>query len=340
MPFPDVGTSQWSRPLRDLHQARLPDRLRVHRQLLTDTSSSSRPPRTSLPTPGQRQLGLVRRGATTLRTRRSAPIGSIGHFKIGDLGNVRVVGGPRRQREPAGQGLRARHPGERSDQCSGVPSTPVLQLGAGEQRVVLHVYLANDRELTNMVYSPADDPDHDVGPPDLSCPTTRPARRYYWFIRPVQDRASRNPDPVSVNASATNAFRKVSPTVQLASPGNGSEQSDDVRFDWTDYLRHQPGARAYIGTAGQPGSSPSYQTAYLYHLQVSQSPVFSAQVTRRDRRPDDLHLDQCHAARGDALLAGPGDRRERERAPVEPDLDVEQAFGHSPPSSRRSTTPS
>ena len=78
-------------------------------------------------------------------------------------------------------------------------------------------------------------------------------------------------------ASATNAFRKVSPTVQLVSPGNGSEQSDDVRFDWTDYYTTNQGT-TYVGTGGQPGAAPSYQTAYLYHLQVSQSPVFSSLV--------------------------------------------------------------
>ena len=120
--------------------------------------------------------------------------------------------------------------------------------------------------------------------PPSQLPDNSAGTSYYWYIRPCKTDGKCNPDPVSVANSATNAFRKVSPTVQLVSPGNGSEQSDDVRFDWTDYYLTNQGT-SYVGTRGQPGTAPSYQTANVYHLQVSQSPVFSSLVV-------DANIDQ------------------------------------------------
>ncbi len=207
-----------------------------------------------------------------------------GHFEITDLASVdgwsvALDGGANR----AGRGCTLDIMVNVSNQCSGVPSTPVLSWAPVSNASYYLVYLSNDRELTNLVYSPQTTQNTMWVPPS-QLPDNSAGTSYYWYIRPCKTDGKCNPDPVSVANSATNAFRKVSPTVQLVSPGNGSEQSDDVRFDWTDYYLTNQGT-SYVGTGGQPGTAPSYQTANVYHLQVSQSPVFSSLVV-------DANIDQ------------------------------------------------
>jgi hypothetical protein len=99
---------------------------------------------------------------------------------------------------------------------------------------------------------------------------------YYWFIRPCKAVGKCGPDPISTNAAATNAFRKISPPVELLSPANNSTQSDDITFDWADYYVTNQAA-TYLG-----GAAPSHQTAQKYRIEISQSPTFATTVDTRE----------------------------------------------------------
>ena len=44
--------------------------------------------------------------------------------------------------------------------------------------------------------------------PPTQLPDNTAGTSYYWYIRACKTNGKCNPDPVSVNASATNAFRK------------------------------------------------------------------------------------------------------------------------------------
>ena len=242
-----------------------------HRQSPMSTSRRASGTGSSRPTTLQQRVEA--RLTTTTATSRSLT------SRVSSGWSVALDGNANR----AGQGCTLDIVVNVSNQCSGVPSTPVLSWAPVSNASYYLVYLSNDRELTNLVYSPQITQNTMWVPPS-QLPDNSAGTSYYWYVRPCKTDGKCNPDPVSVDASATNAFRKVSPTVQLVSPGNGSEQSDDVRFDWTDYYPTNQGT-SYVGTGGQPGTAPSYQTANLYHLQVSQSPVFSSLVV-------DANIDQ------------------------------------------------
>lgn len=170
------------------------------------------------------------------------------------------------------------------DICTGVPATPVLDWDPVPSASYYMVYLANDRELTNRVFGNAavipttTDTRWTLtsGMPKEALADNQAGQSYYWFIRPCKAVGKCGPDPISTNAAATNAFRKISPAVQLTAPADNSTQSDDITFDWADYYDTNQ-ATSYLD-----GAAPSPQTAQKYRIEISQSSTFATTVDTRE----------------------------------------------------------
>jgi hypothetical protein len=175
--------------------------------------------------------------------------------------------------------------------CEGVPATPVLDWQPVPGAAFYMVYVGQDREFTNMVYTGVPTvntrwtPDWDDRPVALS--DSQAGQAYYWFIRPCKAVNVCAPDPLSTSQSATNAFNKQSPEVQLVSPDQGaavpaSDGSRAVYFSWTDYLATNLGAVYEYSPGVAEGSR---QAAKQYHIQVSTSASFASPI-------DDRYVDQ------------------------------------------------
>ena len=166
--------------------------------------------------------------------------------------------------------------------CVGLPATPVLSWNPVPNASFYLVYLANDRELTNRIA--------DVNPyratattmfrPPSDLPDNTAGTSYFWYVRPCKSVNYCNPDPIGKANAATNAFRKISPAVEMQAPADGSTQTDLVTFSWKDYLSTNQ-AQFYNG-----GARPSYQTARGYHLQIAQSPTFNNNTIVDERTVD------------------------------------------------------
>ena len=174
--------------------------------------------------------------------------------------------------------------------CSGMSATPVLDWdpvpGAGGYQV----FVAEDPDFSQVVHDGIQTTNTRWTPSDQHTPNTLPDNEsgaaYYWYIRPcaqVFPTLGCGPDPRSQEDAGTNAFRKVSPKVTLEAPANGANIGDEVTFRWTDYhLTNQATAPTYGGT------TPPYQTAESYRLQVAQS----ATITDANAI-DDVVVDQA-----------------------------------------------
>ncbi len=174
--------------------------------------------------------------------------------------------------------------------CIGVPATPVLAWDPVPGAAAYVVYLAADQELTNLVVPPSTTTNTTWRPPsDLPDNTAQDA--YYWYVRPCKSTGPLlcNPDPVSTHAAATNAFRKLSPALQLLSPADSAAVTNEPTFSWKDYLDTNQ-AVTYAG-----GANASPQTARDYRIQISQSPTFNALV-------DDREVDQPFYTPNDRTL--------------------------------------
>lgn len=181
-------------------------------------------------------------------------------------------------------------PGTEEAQCEEVPATPVLDWDPVPGASHYIVYLAEDRELTNLVYrtptatnvtsSTRWTPRWNHTPKAL--PDSVAGTAYYWVIRPCRATGICAPDPVSTNAVASHAFEKHSPRVQLIGPRAqaGSQETptvaNDVRFDWEDYLLTNQRTTG-LGEL----SDSSHQAAMQYRFQVSTSPEFTKTLENR-----------------------------------------------------------
>jgi hypothetical protein len=223
------------------------------------------------------------------------PGGQYGQFTIADLA-------PASGQEVALDGLDAVSPtagctnslsdaDPTSQICTGVPATPVLKWDPEPGAAGYLIYLANDRELTNRVVNPYAVTTNTLWRPPNDLPDNTAQDAYYWFVRPCKslNPVMCNPDPISTNAAATNAFRKLSPAVSLQSPANGASVATDPSFSWSDYYATNQQIH-YTG-----GTDPSYQTARTYRIQISQSSTFSSTV-------DDREVDQPYYTPNDRTL--------------------------------------
>ncbi len=161
--------------------------------------------------------------------------------------------------------------------CAGVTSTPMLDWDPAPGATSYVVYLAHDRNFTNMV-----DGYGDIGSPSswvrtsntrfapfVALPDTQAGEAYYWFIRSCNaSGCGLTPD------EASNAFQKKSPEVGLVSPANNAVVADQVTFDWADYLDTNQ------STTDPATREHPTQAARSYRIQVSQNPSFAP--TRQD----------------------------------------------------------
>ncbi len=183
--------------------------------------------------------------------------------------------------------------------CTGVPTTPILSWDSTPGAAGYMVYLANDQSLTNLVTPAAVTTNTMWRPPGELADNTAQGS-YFWFVRPCKSVSPLicNPDPTSLQSSATNAFRKQSAPVALQTPGNGSTvtaaPTNAPLFTWTDYLNtNQQAANAYDGVA----NDASYQAARTYRVQISQKSDFTTllddrQIDQPFYSPSDLTLPQ------------------------------------------------
>ena len=172
-------------------------------------------------------------------------------------------------------------PATTPDRCSDVSATPVLDWESVPEAAFYRVYLARDRELTNLVYTTIPQTTnsrwtpHDKHSPK-ALPDSQAGQAYYWYIRPCKTVSICAPDPVSTLAAATNAFSKTSPPVALQEPASGaSVTTSQVRFTWDDY-RTTNATTTYAAT-GETGT----QSAMQYRIQVSTTRSFATLVDQR-----------------------------------------------------------
>ncbi|GAA5032893.1 hypothetical protein GCM10023258_32300 [Terrabacter aeriphilus] len=171
--------------------------------------------------------------------------------------------------------------------CTDVPTTPVLDWDSVPDASYYMVYVARDRELTNLVYPEPRIPrvtgsrwTPNIYNKPMALPDSQAGQAYYWYIRPCKANGVCGPDPVSTLAAATNAFSKTSPPVSLTSPAAGAAVANQVTFSWQDYLTTNA-ASTYAATGER-----STQTAMSYRIQVSQTRSFATLV-------DDKVVDQA-----------------------------------------------
>ncbi len=181
--------------------------------------------------------------------------------------------------------------------CTGVPATPTLSWNSIPGAAGYMVYLANDRDITNLVTDVAVTTNTMWRPPSELADNTAQGS-YFWYVRPCKSISPLlcNPDPASLQSAATNAFRKQSPPVALQTPANGGTvtgaPANAPLFTWTDYLTtNKQAANAYDGIA----EDPSYGAARTYRIQISQAFNFSTLL-------DDRELDQPFYSPSDRTL--------------------------------------
>ncbi|MGO4599716.1 hypothetical protein [Terrabacter sp. 2RAF25] len=214
--------------------------------------------------------------------------GDVGHFTIAELPRVsgqRIALNGSALDAGLGCSLPITSPATDPDPCHDVPTTPVLDWDPVPEAAYYMVYLARDRELTNLVYT---DPPRTTssrwtpaawhGP--MALPDSQAGQAYYWYVRPCKANGICAPDPVSTLAAADHGFSKTSPPVSLTAPASGAQVADDVTFTWADYLTTNQ-STAYDATAER-----GTQTAMRYHIQVSQTRSFATLI-------DDQFVDQA-----------------------------------------------
>jgi len=168
--------------------------------------------------------------------------------------------------------------------CENVTTTPVLDWNPVPEASYYMIYVARDRELTNLVYTSPPrttatrwTPTSDMYPSAL--PDSQAGTAYYWFVRPCKADSVCAPDPVSTLKAATNAFSKLSPRVAQLAPADGATVGNAVTFSWEDYL-----ATSQKTTWG-PTSEVGNQAAQRYHVQVSTTNSFATLL-------DEQYVDQ------------------------------------------------
>jgi hypothetical protein len=171
-------------------------------------------------------------------------------------------------------------PSSSLDICSGVPTTPVLDWEPIPGASHYMIYLAQDREFTNMVYAKIPETTNTRWTPTwASSPKaladSQAGKAYYWFVRPCKADGYCAPDPISTNKAATHAFDKKSPPVKLLSPAHGGTAANDVTFTWEDYKTTND-ATVYAASG-----ETSNQTAKQYRIQVSTTPTFTSLLENR-----------------------------------------------------------
>lgn len=169
------------------------------------------------------------------------------------------------------------------DICTNVPSTPVLDWDPVVGASAYLVYLAEDREMTNLVYPPMRTGNTrwtpHLGHTPKALPDNDANKAYYWFIRPCKWASACGPDPISNHNSATHAFSKTSPAVLLEAPVTETEITDGrIAFRWKDYLETNLESKYQAPGVLETDAESSNQAAQKYRIEVSTTNTFNSLV--------------------------------------------------------------
>ena len=96
--------------------------------------------------------------------------------------------------------------------CLGVPATPVLDWDSVPGAGLYMVYLGNDRELTNRLYTASKTSNSRWTPTAAmnieALADNQSGESYYWYIRPCKTLTVCGPDPISTDRAATTRSRR------------------------------------------------------------------------------------------------------------------------------------
>ncbi len=162
--------------------------------------------------------------------------------------------------------------------CENVPATPVLDWDPVPSAGGYEVLLAEDPDLTTLVQ--VDTTQNSRWNPRQAIADNESRPAYYWYVRPCKSIAPLvgcTKDPRSVEDVATNAFRKLSPKVELTSPAADASFANEVSFSWRDYRSTNTDAPLYAG-----GTRPSHQSGQKYRIQVSTTATFGNIIDARE----------------------------------------------------------
>ncbi len=202
--------------------------------------------------------------------------------------------------------------------CTTLADTPTIEwepvAGAGAYEVTL----ANDAEFTNEIkrYKTI----FTTLTPRESFLDQQAGQAIYWFVKPCVDYSLTRCGPnaqTNANDNAS-AFRKNSAAIEVLTPTAGQTIANQITFNWTAYL-----------TTNQALNPAVDQEARSYRIEVSTVRRLRVDLRRGDRRPDDLHAVQQDLPGRPALLAGPGDRRQRQHADEESGSPCEQGLARA-----------
>ena len=165
--------------------------------------------------------------------------------------------------------------------CSGVPTTPVLDWDPVPGASHYMIYLAQDRELTNMVYKTIPETTNSRWTPQwktspaATLPDSQAGKAVLLVYPSLQGRRSLRTGPDLHQQGSHARLRQESRPVKQISPAQNATAANDVTFTWQDY-KVTNDAATYAVTGEH-----STQTAKQYRIQVSTTPTFTGLVENR-----------------------------------------------------------
>ena len=155
-------------------------------------------------------------------------------------------------------------------QCQDLRQTPVLRWTPQPDAGAYRVFIARDKEMTNIVAGYPQLTQTNVFTPPSALIDSQAGSAFYWFVQPCKSGSPLS--GCSALEHAGHAFNKLSNPVELGRPLNNAVESNDVTFTWGDYLatnqdRNDPNATDDTGVH-------SRIEAYQYRVQVATDPNF------------------------------------------------------------------
>ncbi len=171
-------------------------------------------------------------------------------------------------------------------QCDNVPSSPVLSWDAQPGMSHYLVYVSRDSSFTNLLETTIPGTTGSryaltLANTEATYADSQAGKSYFWFIRPCKAISYCGTNPVSTTGKATNAFRKLSPPVQLISPEDDADVAEpnldtsEVTFTWEDYFD-----TAQTTSWDETGELDP-EAGLRYRIQVDDQPNFSSPLDNK-----------------------------------------------------------
>lgn len=157
------------------------------------------------------------------------------------------------------------------DTCAELRQTPVLSWDADPDAGSYLVWLANDKQMTNLV-QPAVRVEGTAYVPVDALADSQAGSAYYWSVQPCKTKTV-----CAAPEHARHAFNLLSKPVQLLTPTQDESKANEITFTWRDYL-----ATAQDPTTSPPASPNGTHAvqprveARQYRVQVATSTAFQA----------------------------------------------------------------